>query len=131
MKLGAPFTEQQARRQNSLQSAVALPITPLGSTTTTIFTVTTGFDFWIVHLWVANVTGGALTYTVYFVPSGGSAATGNIAVASKSLAANTSEVIDVAVNHRLKAGDRIIAVCSSANGINLGGWGYLVQGETQ
>lgn len=130
MKLGAPFTEQQTRRQNSLQSAYAIPVTPLESTNTTIFTVTTGFDFRIEHLWVANTTGGALNYTVHFVPSGGVANTSNIAVASKTLAANTSEVIAVAVNHRMKSGDTIVALCSAANGINLSGWGYLIQGET-
>jgi len=129
MKIGAPFTEQQTRRQGSLQSAVMLPLTALQTTASTLLTVRDGVDLWLNHLWVANTTGGAVTYTLYFVPPSGSPATANAAVFARSLPANTPELVEVAINHRLGPGSTIQALCSSNNAINMGGWGYFIQGE--
>jgi hypothetical protein len=120
-------TEQQARSQLILPKPIA--VTPLGTTASVIYTADAVADFWIVHLWVTNTTGSAVTYTVHFVPPSGTAAVGNRAVSAKSLAANTSEVIDVAVNHRIAAGSTVQALCSSANAVNIGGWGYDFFGE--
>jgi hypothetical protein len=129
MALGAPFQEQASRRQASNKSAVPIPVTPLPATSTTILTVPASLDFWITHLWVANTTGAAVNYTVHFVPSGGSASNANMAVYSRALAAATSEIIEVAINHRLTGGSSIVASASSASAINIGGWGYLISGE--
>lgn len=128
-ELNAPFFEQSNRRQASLQTPITLAITPLQTTASTLLTVKAGFDFIIRHLWVVNTTGGAITYTLHFVPASGSPATANMAVAAKSLSANTSELVTVAVNHRLRPGESIQALCGTNNAINMGGWGHYIQGE--
>lgn len=120
-------TEQQPRSQLLLPKPLA--ITPLQTTASIIYTADPVADFWIVHLWVANTTGGAVTYSLHFVPPSGSVAVANAAVLSRSLAANTSEVVDVAVNHRIPAGSTIRALCGVNNAVNLGGWGYDFFGE--
>lgn len=128
-ELTAPFVDNSNRRQASFQTPVRLPITPLQTTASTLLTVLDGLEFWIVHLWVANTTGGAVSYTLHFVPSGGSPAAANMAVSARSLAANSSEIVEVAVNHRLRPGESIRALCGTNNAINMGGWGYYIQGE--
>lgn len=120
-------TEQQPRAQLRLPKPFI--ITPLQTTVSTVYTADAVADFLIEHMWVSNITGGALTYTIYFVPPSNSASTINAAVVGKSLAANTSELVTVAVNHRIPAGSTIQALCSSNNGINLGGWGSDIFGE--
>lgn len=128
-ELNAPFIEQSNRRQASFQSPIRLAITPLQTTASTLLTVKTGFDFIVRHLWVANTTGGAVTYTLHFVPAAGSPATANMAIAARSLGANASEVVAVAVGHRLLPGESIRALCATNSAINMGGWGHYIQGE--
>ena len=121
--------DQQVRRQKALRAAQPIEPTQLGTSAATIYTARADSDFLISHLWVANVTGGAVTYTLYFVPSGGTAGTGNAAVFQGSLAANAREVVEVAVNHRIPSGATVQALCSSANAVNIGGWGFDIEAD--
>lgn len=115
--------QEQARRQTT-RSAQPIEPVPLGASATDIYVTNGADDFWVTHLIAANVTGSTASYTLYFVEEGGAAGTANTVVFQKSLAGNTSEIIDVAVNHRIPAGAKIQALCSSANAINVAGWGY-------
>lgn len=126
---GPTLVDQQVRRQSSLRAAQPIEPVQLQTTVSTLYTAKDDADFWIQHLWAANVTGGALTLTLYFVPDGGTAGAANTAMATVSIAANTSVVLDVAVNHRLPVGASLQALCSSNDGINIGGWGYDQTGD--
>lgn len=123
------FVDQQQRRLPSLRTAQ--PIEPVSLTTTiaTVIAAKADADFLVSHLWVANVTGLAATYTLHFVPSGGTASTANMVAFQTSLGANASAIVDVAINHRLPEGASIQALCSTANAINIGGWGYDQRGD--
>lgn len=124
-----PYFESTQRRQPSLLTAQPIAPVQVQSTATTIYTAKDDADFWIKHLWVANVSAGATTFTLYFVPSGGSPGTSNTVIYQKSLAVNVSEVVDVAVGHRLPEGASIQALCATNNDVNIGGWGYDQAGE--
>jgi hypothetical protein len=123
------WTEQTVRRLPSLLTAKPIRPVQIQTTATTIYTAVADADFWIVHLWAANVTAGSTEYTLYFVPSGGAAATSNTVVFQRTLPAKTSEIIDVAINHRISEGDFIQAICTTNNDVNIGGWGYDQTGE--
>lgn len=123
------LVDQQTRRQPSLLTAQLIEPMALGTSATVIYTAKADADFWVKHLFAANATGGAVTYTLYFVPSGDTAATANTVIFQRSLAANTSEVIGIAVNHRLPEGASIQALASAGASINIGGWGYDQRGE--
>ena len=114
-------TEQQARSQLVLPKPI--PITPLETTASIIYTADPVADFLIEHLWATNVTSGSLTYTLHIVPPSGSPSLANRIVSAKSLGANTSELVTVAINHRIPPSHTLRALCSSSGGINLGGWG--------
>lgn len=120
-------TEQQPRSQ--LLVPKPLVITPLLITAEVVYTADPVADFWIVHLWASNVSGSAATYSLHIVPPSVSASAINAMVVGKSLAANTSEVVAVAVNQRMPPGHTLQALSSANGAINLGGWGYDFFGE--
>lgn len=122
--LQTPRVSQEVQAREQLKAPVPFDILAGQTTAGTLFTARSDADLLISHLWAANTTGGGLDYTVYFVPPSGVAGTGNVAVFEKALAANTSEVIQVGVNHRLEPGASIQVLCSVNDGINFGGWGY-------
>lgn len=68
------------------------------------------------RLLLANTTGGAVTYTVYVVPSGGSAGDSNAIVKGKSLGANDFVEIDLP---RMKSGDFVQALASAGTSITI------------
>ena len=120
-------TEQQPRAQ--LRLPKPFTITPLQTTASIIYTADPVADFLIEHMFATNTTSGAVTYTIHIVPASGSVLTSNAIVVAKSLAANTSELVTVAINHRIPAGFTIRALCSSNSAVNLGGWGSDIFGE--
>ena len=126
---GGQFIESAERRQPSLLTAKPIEPIQIQSTATTIYTAQTDADFWVVHLWAANVTAASTTYTLYFVPSGGSAGTSNTVIYQRTLGAYSTEVISPAINHRIPPGAFIQALCSANDDINIGGWGYDQTGE--
>lgn len=116
------FFESQPNRL--LQVPKPFGITQLQTTSTIIYTALTQADFWVIHFWAANVTAASKTYTIYFVPDGGSPGLSNCVLFEKTIAANTSERVDAAINHVITPLSTIRALCSVNNGVNIGGWGY-------
>lgn len=65
-----------------------------------------------------NTTGGAVTLTVYLVPSGGAAAAENTVISAYSIAAGASYQCPEMINQVLEAGDFISAFASASASIN-------------
>lgn len=72
-----------------------------------------------------NVTGGAVTFTVYRVPSGGSAVTGNEIIPARSIAAGATDLAPELSNMVLNAGDFIAALASTGTSINMFASGFV------
>lgn len=72
-----------------------------------------------------NTSGATITVTVKVIPSGGAAATGNVFVSAKTLAAGESYQFPEIVGQKLEPGD-FISVLPSATGFNLRGSGTHV-----
>lgn len=125
---GPQLVDQIGRRRASLLTAQMIEPTTLGTTAVSVYTAKADADFAIQHLAASNITGSAQTFTLYFVPDGGAAGTGNT-VLQKSLAANEALVIDIAKGHRLPEGASIQAFAGNASAVNIFGWGYDQRGE--
>lgn len=121
-------TTQEQQPLSQLRAPQIIDPTSLTTSAATVFTVGDNEDFDITHLWVANVTGSAATYTIHIVPDGGSAATTNAVVFQKNLAANTSEVVEVLVGQTVPPGATIQALTGTNAAINIGGAGFERQG---
>lgn len=72
-----------------------------------------------------NITGGALTITVYRVPAGGSALPGNQIISTRSIAANSTDLAPELAGMVLDAGDTIQALASAAASIAMFASGYV------
>lgn len=83
---------------------------------TTAYTVPTGYKTTIFDINISNTTTGALTATLYLVPSGGSAGTTNMLIPGVSLAANS--LLQWTGEQNLDAGDTI-QVIGSASGLTM------------
>ena len=68
---------------------------------------------------LTNTTAGAVTATVYLVPSGGSATASNTILSAKSLAAGESYKVIEAIGQTLEAGGTIQALASAATSISM------------
>ncbi|MGB0855088.1 MAG: hypothetical protein ACPGSI_17455 [Pikeienuella sp.] len=128
MSIGAPQfrTEQSTRTQ--LQAAKIIAPTSLLSTEQTLYTAGEG-DFWVVHFWAANVSGGSESLTLHIVPSGGSTSAANAVLWGASIAVGSVLVVGSMVNHRLAPGESLVAKCAVDNAVTVGGWGYDQFGE--
>lgn len=73
-----------------------------------------------------NTTAGAVTVTVYLVPSGGSADNTNKVADVVSLAANETKAITGAIGHVLEAAGTIQALASANTSINIVVSGYEI-----
>lgn len=73
-----------------------------------------------------NVTGSAVTITVFRVPNGGSAGTGNIIIDARSIAANGTDLAPELANAVLNAGDTIQAEASAGTAINFFASGFVI-----
>ena len=60
------------------------------TSTSTLFTVQSGSQYTVTDIEIANTSAGSLTYSVYLVPSGGTAAASNALFGTVSIAANTT-----------------------------------------
>jgi len=69
----------------------------------------------MVHL--ANVTAGAITVQLHYVPDGDVAAVANAVLYNFSVAANDFEELNI--GHLLLAGTAIVATCSADNAVNI------------
>lgn len=77
-------------------------------------------------LTVCNTSGGAVTVTIYIVPSGGSVGASSLIVATFSIAANTTVDMTQIQNQILEAGDFIAALASSTTVMTIRAAGRLV-----
>lgn len=68
---------------------------------------------------LTNTSAGAVTATVYLVPSGGSAGASNCILSARSLAAGESYVVPGALGQWLDSGGTIQALASSATSITI------------
>ncbi|MEY4345873.1 MAG: hypothetical protein RL032_1705 [Pseudomonadota bacterium] len=73
---------------------------------------------------LTNTTAGAVTATVYLVPSGGSATTSNVILSARTLAAGESFNVGSAIGQTLAAGGTLQALAGSATSIALVASGY-------
>lgn len=73
---------------------------------------------------LTNTTAGAITATLYLVPSGGSATASNCILSARTLAAGESFNVGSAIGQTLLAGGTIQALASAITSINLVCSGY-------
>lgn len=73
-----------------------------------------------------NRTGGAQTVTIYRVPSGGAAGSGNEVVTARTIGAGQTDLAPELVNMVLNAGDTIQALASANTSINCFVSGFVV-----
>jgi hypothetical protein len=64
-----------------------------------------------------NVTGGAVTLTIYVVPNSGSPSASNTILPALSIAANTAVEIDVLKNHIISTGSTIQVMAGASSSI--------------
>ncbi len=83
---------------------------------TTVYTSPAGTHTKIEKHSATNNTASPVTYAVNIVPSGGSAAAGNL-VYSASIAANTSVEITPVAGHTLNPGDFISTIAGTASAL--------------
>lgn len=66
---------------------------------------------------LTNTTAGALTFSLWLVPSSGSATDANVIYDGASIAAGDALVLDKLIGHVLNSGDGIHGVASSATSL--------------
>lgn len=124
------FVSEQVDR-TPLEIPKPIQTVQLQTTVSTIYTASTTRDFVIKHLWAANTTGTATTYTLYLVPSGGSAGTANTFAFEVPLAANTTVLLDASIETMLQPGMSMQGLCAANNDVNIGGWGMEYAGTAR
>jgi hypothetical protein len=72
-----------------------------------------------------NTTAGAVTFTVYRVPSGGSVGTGNQIISARSISAGGTDLAPELANMVLNAGDTVQALASAGTSINMFASGFV------
>jgi hypothetical protein len=98
----------------------------LTTSAATYYTVGTGTSCILRRLTFTNTSAGAVTVTLYLVPSGGSAGDSTTLSKTKSLAAAESWSCPDAEGHVMAAGGTVQALASSATSITLIGSGTEV-----
>jgi len=73
---------------------------------------------------LTNTTAGALTATLYLVPSGGSATTSNCILSARTIAAGESFNVGSAIGQTLPAGGTLQGLASAATSIAIVASGY-------
>jgi len=73
---------------------------------------------------LTNTTAGAITATLYLVPSGGSASASNCILSARNLAAGESFNVGTAIGQTIPAGGTLQALASAAASIALVASGY-------
>lgn len=91
----------------------------LTASAVTYYTAPTSTRTQIQAMTLTNTTAGAITATVYLVPSGGSASDSNTVLSAKSIAADESYKVIEAIGQWLEAGATIQALAGSATSISL------------
>lgn len=73
---------------------------------------------------LCNTTGGAVTATVYLVPSGGAAGVTNIVISAKSIAPGETYKCPELIGHVLESGGTLQALASAGASITITGSGW-------
>ena len=106
-----------------------IDLVALQTTAGTILTARADADFQIEHIFVANVSGSAATYTLHLVPASGSVSTANKVIDAEAISANSSSVVFALKGMMLQPGMTLRGLGSANDAINIGGWGYDFQGQ--
>ena len=96
-------------RVNALFETAQIP-----NANTVLYTAPANTRTIIDKMTVTNTTGGALTVTVFLVPSGGAANAGTTVISAQSVASNSTILCSEVVGHILNPGDAIVAIASAA-----------------
>ena len=75
---------------------------------------------------VTNTTGGAVTFSVNLVPSGGSASASNCIISVKSIAAGECYTCPELIGHGLESGGFISTLASAATSLTIDAWGRQI-----
>lgn len=109
----------------TIQTAVLCPSTQVTNTAVTYVTGSASQKTVITRARATNSdTATAYTLTVYRVPSGGSAATGNILINARSIAPGATDLLPELQGMVLGAGDTIQALASTTLKINFTASGF-------
>lgn len=76
--LGVPLQRQEQERLQVSREILALPVTALTTAGVTLYTVPSNTTFQIQSFIVGNYSAASATFSLYVVPSGGSAGNSNI-----------------------------------------------------
>lgn len=98
----------------------------LGNSATTLYTVPTNSTVRLQALTLANTDTEGRLVTVYLVPSGGGAGTGNIVVPGRVIAPGDSFVVTPAIGHTMSGGDKLVGVADVASKVVAHGSGLIV-----
>lgn len=102
-----------------------LASTTLTNAVATYITGITGGKTIIKRLVLTNSTAGAITASVYRVPSGGTATTATL-ILTRSIAASSTDLAPELANMVLGAGDTIQALATANTSINVFSSGFTV-----
>lgn len=96
----------------------------LAATATTYYTTPANTLTTISACTLTNTTAGAITATLYLVPSGGTAGVTNCIMSARTLAAGESYNVGAAIGQTLAAGGTLQGLAGSATSITLVASGY-------
>lgn len=96
----------------------------LAATATTYYTTPANTLTTISACTLTNTTAGAITATLYLVPSGGTAGVTNCIMSARTLAAGESYNVGAAIGQTLAAGGLLQGLAGSAASITLVASGY-------
>ena len=103
---------------NTIVPAALQPGIQLTATAAAIITCAANTQVIVKRAVFTNVTAGAITITVYRVPSAGTPGATNTLIGDYSISANTSYVSPELANMVLNPGDTVQALASAATSIN-------------
>ena len=98
----------------------------LGVAASTLYTCPTNTRVRVVAATAVNDTTSAETFTLYRVPSGGTAGASNLIINAQSLGSQESYTCPEIIGHILEAGDTIQGLAGTANQITVHISGILV-----
>jgi hypothetical protein len=108
---------------------VAIASTQLGATAGVLYTAPTATTSTIANMSFSNTSASPVPFTVYNVPSGGTAGTSNIVVPSFTLSAGQSYVPPQLIGLNLAPGATLQALAGTASVVNAQGGVYETSGS--
>ena len=120
-----PRFTQEITPTPTLRYPIPISPVPLQTANTTVLTANVDIDFHVESLRAVNVTSTGAHVTVYVVPNGGTAGTGNAVVFQKAVPANDFVTLFMQEGMLLVPPEHsLVASCQTNNAINLHGFGY-------